>query len=257
MDRIRTFIDQYKAQYSGGDGWTFEDSCMLKGLADLYRAAGDPSDRRWVLDFLARRVQADGAVTGLDARDPAAVSCGKAFFFALDETGDQRWRKAADDLHAHLSALPDEPEDLYPVEPFRTEYDSRWLSGLEAAGIAKRFARAGQQPGGTEGWCLLALADCIEAMPEQLYEHRRVLMDLFLAGARKLLAPGNGTDTASRAMKAYALLKGVRLGLLDPERYLAPGLAAFRELEEHLPGMEADAQTVGLFMMALSERLRS
>ena len=94
-------------------------------------------------------------------------------------------------------------------------------------------------------------------------------------------------------MVAYSLMKGVRLGLLDPERYLAPGLKAFRSLVEqklaqggdgqwHLndiclvaglgPGNKRDgsvayylsekvgpddAKGVGPFMMAWSEYLRA
>ena len=45
-------------------------------------------------------------------------------------------------------------------------------------------------------------------------------------------------------------MKGVRLGLLDPERYLAPGLSAFRSLAAH--GQDPDNGGVWL-LMAWSE----
>ena len=111
-----------------------------------------------------------------------------------------------------------------------------------------------------EGWYLMALVDCVDAMAEQLYEHRRALMDLFLEAVRGILPyadpatglfyqlidrpelPGNYLETSGSAMVAYAILKGVRLGLLDPERYLAPGLKAFRGIAEQKLTASADGQ---------------
>ena len=73
-------------------------------------------------------------------------------------------------------------------------------------------------------------------------------MDLFLEAIRGVLSytdpetglyyqvvdradvPGNYLETSGSAMIAYALLKCVRLGLLDPERYLEPGIRTFRNL---------------------------
>ena len=362
MEQLRTFADQYKARYSDyKDYWNYEDGCVLKGLIDLYRAAGEPADRQWVLDYLARRVSDDGTIPSFrtDSYNIDAINCGKALFFALDETGDERYRKAADFLHERLNTHPRcavgnfwhkeiYPEQiwldgLYMAQPFRAEYDKRWLSGLEAADIAKQFRNvkkylynedkhlyyhacdlAKVQPWANPetgcsanfwlrsmGWYLMALVDCVEAMPEQLYEHRRQLMDLFLEAVRGILpyadletglffqvidradVDGNYLETSGSAMVAYSLMKGVRLGLLDPERYLAPGLKAFRSLVEqklaqggdgqwHLndiclvaglgPGNKRDgsvayylsekvgpddAKGVGPFMMAWSEYLRA
>ena len=301
MTELRTFVDQYKARYrENKDCWNYEDGCVLKGLIDLYRTAGDPTDRQWVLDYLARRVSPDGTIPSFrtDSYNIDAINCGKALFFALDETHDARYRKAADFLHERLSLHPRcatgnfwhkdiYPEQvwldgLYMAQPFRAEYDRRFLSGLEAADIAKQFKNvrahlysdhqrlyfhacdlAKVQPWADRetgcsasfwlramGWYLMALVDCVDVMAEQLYEHRRALMDLFLEGIRGILpyadpetglyyqvidradVPGNYLETSGSAMIAYAILKGVRLGLLDPERYLAPGLKTFRSLVE-------------------------
>ncbi len=90
------------------------------------------------------------------------------------------------------------------------------------------------------GWYLMALADTIGACSEQLYEHWRALVDIFresIAGVLRYQAedglfyqvidhadePGNYTETSGSAMIAYALLKGVRLGILDEEKYLPIG----------------------------------
>ena len=311
MDNIRTFVDQFKARYQDyKDYWNYEDGCVLKGLMDLYRAAGDPADRQYVLDYLAARVNEDGSIPTFrtDSYNIDAINCGKALFFALDETGDERYRRAADFLHERLATHPRcavgnfwhkqiYPEQiwldgLYMAQPFRAEYDRRFLSGLEAADIAAQFRNvrkylynadkglyyhacdlAKVQPWANKetgcsanfwlrsmGWYLMALVDCVDLMAEQLYEHRRVLMDLFLEAVRGILpyadpetglfyqvidradVKENYLETSGSAMIAYALMKGVRLGLLDPERYLAPGLKAFRGLVDGKLAVGEDGQ---------------
>ena len=311
MDNIRTFVDQFKARYQDyKDYWNYEDGCVLKGLMDLYRAAGDPADRQYVLDYLAARVNEDGSIPTFrtDSYNIDAINCGKALFFALDETGDERYRKAADFLHERLATHPRcavgnfwhkqiYPEQiwldgLYMAQPFRAEYDRRFLSGLEAADIAAQFRNvrkylynadkglyyhacdlAKVQPWANKetgcsanfwlrsmGWYLMALVDCVDLMAEQLYEHRRVLMDLFLEAVRGILpyadpetglfyqvidradVKENYLETSGSAMVAYALMKGVRLGLLDPERYLAPGLKAFRSLADRKLNLGEDGE---------------
>lgn len=301
MEAIKAFIAQYMSRHQAHEErWTYEDGCILKGQIDLWHATGDEEARRWALDEMAHKVKPDGAIPGCpaDSYNLDTVNCGKALFFALDETGDERYRRAADYLHERLKTHPRcasgnfwhkdiYPEQiwldgLYMAQPFRAEYDRRWLAGMEAADIANQFRRVrdylyvpekglyvhacdlakaqpwadpetGRSPSfwlRAAGWHLMALVDCIDLMAEQLYEHRRALMDLFLEAVRGLLPwadpetglfyqvidqpglPGNYLETSGSAMIAYALLKGVRLGLLDPERYLAPGLRALRSLEE-------------------------
>ena len=287
MKDIRRFIDQYKARCQ--DGWHDRDGFALKGFADLYRAAGDPADRRFVLDALEKRVNADGTIPG-SGTDDDLLGLVKTLFFALDETGDPRFRRAADFLHerfsAHLSgeprtfpqddaSEPPRPDCLYMIQPFRAEYDRRFLSGLEAGDIASQFRDARPRPCGPDACLyLMALVDCVGQMSEQLYEHRRLLMDRFLEAARGILpcadpesglfspatdragALGNCPDTSGSAMIAYALMKGVRLDLLDPERYLALGLKAFRTLAERFLTADNGGRAVGPFIMAWSEYLR-
>ena len=67
-----------------------------------------------------------------------------------------------------------------------------------------------------EGLVLKTLVDTIEEMDMQLYEHYRALADMFLEAARGLVSH----EKEAAAMVADALLKGVRLGLLDEEKYL-------------------------------------
>ena len=157
------------------------------------------------------------------------------------------------------------------------------------------------------GWYLMALIDCIDLSSEMLFEHYKTLVDLFRESIRGILryqdaatgmfyqvidhaeVDGNYLETSGSAMVAYALLKGVRLGVLNDEKYLPLGLKAFEGMVKeklytaedgmmHLSGICAvaglsdkrdgsvayylsepivddDSKGVGPFMMAWSEYL--
>lgn len=298
-ETVRAFIRQYLAGYRDYKAyWNYEDGCVLKGCADLYRATGDPLYRDFVLRYLARRVAEDGTIPSYpeDKYNIDSTNCGKALFFALDETGDPRYRKAADYIARRLATHPRcscgnfwhkeiYPEQvwldgLYMAQPFRAEYDRRFGGGRDAGDIAAQFQNvrkylynekkklyyhacdlAKKQPWAdpetgkspnfwlrSMGWYLMALVDCIELMNEQLYEHYRALIDLFREAVPGILAyadpetglyyqvidradaPGNYLETSGSAMVIYSILKGVRLGVLDREKYLAGAKTALENL---------------------------
>lgn len=83
------------------------------------------------------------------------------------------------------------------------------------------------------GWFLMSLADCYEICPESQSEHKAYLKELWLEATAGLLTyadkdtgmlwqltelkdePGNYQETSSSAMVAYAIFKGVRLGVFS------------------------------------------
>ena len=130
----KTFIAQYLERYTPyKDYWNYEDGCVLKGLIDLYRADGTPAYRDYVLGYLDRRVEKDGSIPSFrtDAYNIDAINCGKALFFALDETGEERYKLAADFLHERLKTHPRCAvgnfwhKEIYP--------EQIWLDGLYMA----------------------------------------------------------------------------------------------------------------------------
>lgn len=158
LNGVNEFIDRYLKDYEPYKTyWNYEDGCVLKGCADLYRATGDGACRAFVLDYLARFVEPDGAIPNfpLDKYNIDSINCGKALFFALDETGDERYRRAAD-LHAkrlethprcacgnfwHKEIYPEQIwlDGLYMAQPFRVEYDMRFGGKQQAADVVKQF----------------------------------------------------------------------------------------------------------------------
>jgi unsaturated rhamnogalacturonyl hydrolase len=93
---MEAFVDRYLARYrSFKTSWNYEDGCVLKGCADLYAATGEEKYRRFVLSYLDGRVTREGAIPSFDTGtyNIDSVNCGKVLFFALDETGQERYRR--------------------------------------------------------------------------------------------------------------------------------------------------------------------
>ncbi|MBQ9197643.1 MAG: hypothetical protein IJ157_10450 [Clostridia bacterium] len=126
-----------------------------------------------------------------------------------------------------LSMLDEEeqlkPRNLYLYQPAHAEWDVRFGGKAGAKDIARLFRKAREHlaaEGVTDGYYMMALADTLENMDIQLYEHYRVLADLLLEAAQKAL-PSDDVRVL------YAVMKGVRLGLLDPEKYLPAAMRGF------------------------------
>ncbi len=242
------------------------DGNLLKGCMAMYRAAGDGPFRDAVLEYLDKGVSSDGQLPALNAGEGLAgkISYGTALLFAWDETGEERYKAAAKQIREKYTELdrqilPDSAVrgTLHPYQPFVIGYDCRFGDKQSHKAAAKCFQCLRNHTFDKEkklyqykpalnppiesaydlrhnGGIFLSLADTIEQMDIQLYEHYRVLADLFLEAvrglipyrnktglfARDIINPDSEPDADGNRMVAYALFKGVRLGLLDEEKYL-------------------------------------
>lgn len=299
MDSIRDFAAGFLRGYQPYKTyWNYEDGCVLKGCADLYRATGEAAYRDFVLNYLSTFVQPDGSIPNYELRqyNIDSINCGKALFFALDETGDERYRKA---IAFHMQRLREHPrcecgsfwhKELYPhqiwldglymAQPFYMAYEMRFGGMANVADIVRQFQNvrkylfceekglcyhacdlkkaqpwADRETGCSPnfwlrsmGWYLMALVDTLDLCTEMLYEHRRALIDLFRESLRGILRyqdeatglfyqvidhaenPDNYLETSGSAMVAYALFKGVRLQVLNEEKYLPLARKTFNGL---------------------------
>lgn len=231
--------------------WTFGNGMIMSGLIAVSRVTGDEEYKRAVLDFMRNSVSAEGTILPAPASTTDLVSCGKALFFALDETGEERFRKALDAVagEVNMAPLPDTPKGLYAIAPFLTEYDTRFGGKQAYKAIANHFKAVHQtlfdRKTGlyctdisrfsilNEGFMLMALADTAQKMDIQIYEHYRTLADLLLQavrmpyrlGTNRLFTSLRGDsekkpDYTGLVMILYAMYKGVRLQILDAEKYL-------------------------------------
>lgn len=152
MPDKNAYLDAYLAGYRPYKTyWNYEDGCVLKGAIDLYHATGGQRYRDFVLDYLARYVTPEGEIPNYETRqyNIDSINCGKALFFALDETGDARYQKA---IAYHMQRLREHPrcqcgsfwhKELYPnqiwldglymAEPFYMAYEMRF-GGMQNVG---------------------------------------------------------------------------------------------------------------------------
>lgn len=223
MDSMAWFRESLAAHQPDGV-WSAEADCAVRACMDLYARTGDAGAKRYVLDWADRLLE----------RDDCSPECAKTLFFAMNETGDPRCREAVERVMAKLGRTPAEAapdaQGVYAELSFRMAYEMK-LGGMEKAGlVAAAFRRAHQAhwnaASGLFGASLretalylLALTDAIAVCSMQLYEHWRALVDLYRVALRGALGAAE-TDTETGLMIVRALLNGVKLGLIDPERYL-------------------------------------
>ena len=309
---IHAFLKDYLAAYTPYKKyWNYEDGCVLIGCIDIYKATGMPVYKDFVMNYLSTYVAEDGSIPNYEMRqyNIDSINCGKALFFALDETGEERYRKA---IEFHMQRLREHPrcqsgnfwhkeiypnqiwlDGLYMAQPFYMAYEKafdkysnvqditsqfknvrRFLYNEEKGLSYHAFDEARIQPWANKetglsanfwlrsmGWYLMAMIDCIDLSNKQLFEHYKALVDQFresISGILQYQDPatgmfyqvidhaeveGNYLETSGSSMIAYALLKGVRIGVLNPEKYLALGLKTFEGIENQKIHQDADGQT--------------
>lgn len=131
---VNAYLKDYLAGYQHYKTyWNYEDGCVLVGCIDLYEATGEAVYRDFVLAYLAEAVTPAGDIPNYEFRqyNIDSINSGKALFFAWQETGDERYRKA---IELHMQRLREHPrcacgnfwhKSLYPQQI--------WLDGLYMA----------------------------------------------------------------------------------------------------------------------------
>jgi unsaturated rhamnogalacturonyl hydrolase len=113
--------------------WNYIDGCMLKALTELTEITGDPRYADFAAAVMDHFVQEDGESLTLqpEKRQLDDINEGKVLFPAYKRTGREKYRLAADRLHALLAEQPRTKEgswwhkQIYP--------DQVWLDGIYMA----------------------------------------------------------------------------------------------------------------------------
>lgn len=230
------WFKEYLDTHQPDGAWSLQADWAVRACIRLYAQTGEDAYRAYVIAW----------ADSLMAADACCPECGKALFFALDATGDAQYREAIEQVMARLGRMPSEAalpaETLYFELPFRMAYEMK-LGGMEKVGLcAGKFRQSfaalwdeehGLISGGRyqSAVALLALADAINLCADQLYEHWRAMVDVYRVVLRGLLAAEAPDNPETAGMLLTALHAGVRMRLIDPERYLpvaAKRIAALR-----------------------------
>ncbi len=264
--------------------WSYDYGVVLKGFERLWRQTGDKRYFSYIRDNMDYFIKEDGSVLGYrqDEYNIDHLNNGKLLFVLHRETGEEKYRKAADLLRDQLITHPRTSEGafwhkqiyphqiwldgLYMGSPFYLQYLLTFEDGAHLDDVTKQFIicerhtkdqktgllyhawdekrlqpwcdpKTGQSPnfwGRSLGWFVMALVDVLEILPayhRDFEELKRILNDTLIAlrnfqdpesgvwyqvinaGKRK----GNYLEASASSMIAYAMAKGVRLGLLGSD----------------------------------------
>lgn len=221
----RAWFSAYMDEHQPEGVWSLTADWSVRLCLRVFAATGDEKCRAYVIAWADSLIAADACVP----------ECGKALFFALENTGEAKYRDAIEAVLSRLGRAPGTAvlpaETLYAELPFRMAYEMR-LGGMEKVGqCAGKFVqsfrtlwdeKSGLISGGRyqSSAALLALADCIGLCSDQLYEHWRAMVDVYRVVLRGLLAAETPENPETAGMLLTALQAGVRMRIIDPERYL-------------------------------------
>lgn len=220
------WLNEYMAAHQPDGRWTAEADWTCRLNLDAFRRTGDAACREYVLGWADAVIRAGSC----------GPECARALFFALAQKGDAAPYAGA--IHTVMTGLgrtpsqePMDVDTLCRELPFRMAYEMA-LGKMEKVGlVAAAFrtahdahydAASGLYDGDKSRTArvLLALTDAIDACSDQLYEHWRSMVDLYRMTLRGALQSDAPADGMTQAMLVWAIIEGVRMKLIDPERYL-------------------------------------
>ena len=126
------------------DHWGYEYGLTLEGIYDVYKKT---SDKKY-LDFITKTmdtfINADGSINGyrLDEHNIDHLNNGKIVLKLWDETSDERYKKAAFNLHEQIKTHPSTSEGVFwhkAIYPHQIWCDGLYMGAAFLAAFASRF----------------------------------------------------------------------------------------------------------------------
>ena len=130
---IKGYIDRFTSAKK--EKWNYEDACVLIGVIKMYQVTGEKYYKEFVLDYLKKYINEDGTINFYRPENYHLdnISAGNVLYFAYDVTGEEKYRKAIEELMEQLRHQPRIDsgnfwhKDIYPNQV--------WLDGLYMAQV--------------------------------------------------------------------------------------------------------------------------
>ncbi|HCD46064.1 MAG TPA: hypothetical protein DEQ64_20525 [Lachnoclostridium sp.] len=184
------------------------------GAVQRYEIAGEEVSKDFVLAYLSREEVLKELTESPLAQD--SLAC----FFALDQTGDEKYRQM-------IEALAGSRAWTLDFMPFVTAYETRYKRKEHYNEIAALFRKEEQFTGSG----LVALIETIGQMSEEIYEYYRELKDLFKTAVREKIK--ELPDSPEALEIGYSILKACNTGVLQRERYSGFGELIWKEIDSN------------------------
>lgn len=278
---IDGYLEKFKKDTADDISWqNYENSSILISVKQMYDALGDEKYFTLISESMQRLITKNGELEKEYAGkfDINAAGCGKLMFFMYDKTGDEKYRNAIECIMNLLRGDEDKlspgditMEELYMIEPFYMEYETRYDKKAKYSDIIKQFENADSRLDKENknidqiGLYLTALIDALSGMSFEIYEKYRALQDLFRRTLANLLKNSdNGTISYSmesagnvgNAMIAYAVIKACRMGIILKEKYAPAGMEIVQKLiedEKRLEDIFNDKRAIAPFISAYGQ----
>lgn len=136
-----------KARAGKKANWNYIDGCMLGALLEFSRITGDPSGFEFVERFVSSFVLEDGTIRTWekDKQTLDDINEGRVLFELYEKTGKEKYRLAADALHAALMEQPRTHEGSFwhkKIYPHQVWLDGIYMAQVFEALHQKHFGKA-------------------------------------------------------------------------------------------------------------------
>lgn len=159
-DRLEHYISDFYRDLSRVNlkKWNYEDGCILIAAIQLYQATGKGLFKSFVLAYLEQFIGSDGTVCSYAQSDYNLdhIAPGRALLFAYEQTGNPKYKAAADRLWEQLAGQPRTRagnfwhkriyphqvwlDGLFMAQPFYMAYDTVFGRKNHYSDIVRQFA---------------------------------------------------------------------------------------------------------------------
>lgn len=134
---VKNYIDTYLSEFIKNRHkdfrWKYEDGCILSGCEQLYKVTGDSFYKHIIVTYMEDYIKNDGTILTYDkaSYNIDNINPGKVLFFLYEETKQEKYRRAIENLMDQLREHPRTfcgnfwHKQIYPYQI--------WLDGLYMA----------------------------------------------------------------------------------------------------------------------------
>lgn len=155
--KFEKYIRQHLSEFKPGSCWNYEDGCVMLGSIMLYRITKDDFYKEFVIHYTDAFINEDGTINHYSKEEYNidSINSGKALFFLYEETGQEKYRLAIENLMDQLRSHPRTQcgnfwhkkiypnqiwlDGLYMAQPFYMAYETKYHNKENYNDIINQF----------------------------------------------------------------------------------------------------------------------
>ncbi|MCH5212208.1 MAG: glycoside hydrolase family 88 protein [Oscillospiraceae bacterium] len=110
--------------------WHYHQGVFLSGMEHIYELCGDKRLAQYIKDYVDSRILPDGSIDFYSDELLDDIQPGILLYRLIDETGEERYKKALDTLIGHMRDWPCTPEGGYWHRKSGPGMNEMWLDSL-------------------------------------------------------------------------------------------------------------------------------